>query len=92
MHALRNGEMDAYFEVSDALVIIQTQLIIDTARIKKLPTMFNYVSSVIKGGPRQLQRDRHEVAAISEVRQRILAGVTQGLAVQGSIRSRLSST
>ena len=85
MHALRNGEMDAYFEVSDALVIIQTQLIIDTARIKKLPTMFNYVSSVIKGGLASYSVDRHEVGRLSaKYVQRILAGVKpKDLPVQG---------
>jgi putative ABC transport system substrate-binding protein len=47
---LRAGEVDAYFELSDPMVIIQDQLIIDTAGVKKLPTMFQNQSSVIKGG------------------------------------------
>ena len=37
VRALRAGEVDAYFEVSDAMVISQAQLIIDTARAKRLP-------------------------------------------------------
>jgi hypothetical protein len=40
VRALRAGEVDAYFEVSDAMVVSQAQLIIDTARAKRLPTMF----------------------------------------------------
>jgi putative tryptophan/tyrosine transport system substrate-binding protein len=50
LRALRAGEVDAVFEVSDALVNIQDQLIIDTARGKRLATMFISHSSVVKGG------------------------------------------
>ena len=49
VRALRAGEVDAFFEVSDALVQIHDQLIIDTARAKKLATMFINDSSVVKG-------------------------------------------
>jgi putative tryptophan/tyrosine transport system substrate-binding protein len=85
LRALRAGEVDAYFEVSDAFVIIQTQLVIDTARIKKLPTMFNYVGSVIKGGLASYSVDRHEVGRVSaKYVQRILTGVNpKDLPVEG---------
>ena len=85
MQALRAGEVDAFFEVSDALVVIQTQLVIDTARIKRLPTMFNYISSVIKGGLASYSVNRHEVGRLSaKYVQRILAGVKpKDLPVEG---------
>ena len=50
LRALKAGDVDAFFEVSDAMVVNQAQLIIDTARVKRLPTMFQIQSSAIKGG------------------------------------------
>jgi len=39
LRALRPGEADAFFYVSDAMVSSQAELIIETARAKRLPTM-----------------------------------------------------
>jgi putative ABC transport system substrate-binding protein len=76
VRALRAGEVDAYFEVSDAMAINQAQLIIDTARIKRLPTMFNFVSEVSKGGLASYSVSFHEVGRLSaKYVQRILDGV-----------------
>jgi len=76
MRALRPGEVDAFFEGSDALVQIHDQLIIDTARGKRLPTMFNNQSSVPKGGLASYSSSRHEVGRLSaKYVQRVLAGV-----------------
>jgi putative tryptophan/tyrosine transport system substrate-binding protein len=50
LRALRAGEADAYFSVSDAMVISQTALVIDTARAKKLPTIFQEQEIVANGG------------------------------------------
>ncbi len=76
VRALRAGEVDAFFEVSDALVAIQDQLIIDAAKAKRLPTMFLAQSSVIKGGLASYSVSRHEVGRVSaKYVQRILAGV-----------------
>lgn len=85
VQALRAGEVDAIFEVSDALVVIHDQLIIDTARIKKLPTMFINHSSVVKGGLASYSVSRHEIGRLSAKHvQRILAGVKPNhLPVQG---------
>jgi len=49
LRALRPGEADAYFHVSDAMVTSQTELIIESARAKTLPTMFQERGSVAKG-------------------------------------------
>jgi putative ABC transport system substrate-binding protein len=85
MRALKAGEMDAYFAVSDAIAGSQDHLIIDTARVKRLPTMFNNQSSVIKGGLASYSVSRHEVGRLSaKYVQRILAGVKpQDLPVEG---------
>ncbi len=75
MRALRAGEMDAFFQVSDALVTTQLQLIIDTARVKRLPTMFTQQSSAIEGGLASYSASRHEAGrASAKYVQRILAG------------------
>jgi putative tryptophan/tyrosine transport system substrate-binding protein len=49
LRALRAGEADAYLSVPDAMVISQVALVIDTARAKKLPTMFQEQDSVTRG-------------------------------------------
>ena len=85
VRALRAGEVDAFFEVSDALVQIQDQLIIDTARVKRLPTMFISHSSIVKGGLASYSVSRHEIGRLSaKYVQRILTGVKpQDLPVEG---------
>jgi putative tryptophan/tyrosine transport system substrate-binding protein len=49
LRALRPGEADGFSVVSDAMVISQTESIIETARTKRLPTMFQDRGSVDKG-------------------------------------------
>jgi putative ABC transport system substrate-binding protein len=50
LRALRPGEADAFFFVSDAMVNSQDELIIDTARAKRLPTMLPYKGERRQGG------------------------------------------
>ena len=50
LRALRAAEADAYCALPDGMVISQTALIIDTARAKKLATMFIEQESVAQGG------------------------------------------
>ncbi len=40
LRALRPGEADAFFYIGDAMVFSQAELIIDAAKARKLPTMF----------------------------------------------------
>jgi len=47
---LKAKEVDACFLVSDAMVISQTQFIVDTANAKKLPTMSSERGFVVAGG------------------------------------------
>jgi putative tryptophan/tyrosine transport system substrate-binding protein len=85
VQSLKAGEVDAVFEVSDALTVIQDQLIIDTARVKRLPTMFVNHSSVVKGGLASYSVSRQEIGRLSaKYVQRILTGVKpKDLPVEG---------
>ena len=76
VRAIKAGEVDAFFQLSDSMVNSQTQLIIDTARVIRLPTMFLDEPSVIKGGLASYAVSFHELGRLSaRYVQRILAGV-----------------
>jgi putative tryptophan/tyrosine transport system substrate-binding protein len=76
VRAVKAGEVDAFFQLSDSMVNSQTQLIIDTARVIRLPTMFLDEPSVIKGGLASYAVSFHELGRLSaKYVQRILAGV-----------------
>jgi putative tryptophan/tyrosine transport system substrate-binding protein len=85
VQSLKAGEVDAVFEVADALTVIQDQLIIDTAGGKRFPTMLIDNSSVIKGGLASYSVSLHEVGRLSaKYVQRILSGVNpKDLPVEG---------
>lgn len=50
LNALKTKEVDAIFSVSDGMVTSQAQLIVDTAKAKKLLTMFSNRSMTVAGG------------------------------------------
>ena len=50
LRMLKAGEADAILVVGDGMVTSQAQLVIDAARARKLPTMFNERTSVVAGG------------------------------------------
>jgi putative ABC transport system substrate-binding protein len=76
LQALKVGEVDAYFEVSDAIAVVHTQLIIDTAKAKKFATMFVDDASVTKGGLASYSVSRYETGRLSaKYVQRVLTGV-----------------
>jgi putative ABC transport system substrate-binding protein len=85
LHALKAGEVDAYLAVSDPTASNQAQLIIDTARAKRLPTMFDFLSHVTKGGLASYAVSFHEMGRLSaKYVQRILSGVKpKDLPVEG---------
>jgi len=85
LHALKAGEIDAFLAVSDPTVSNQAQLIIDTARAKRLPTMFDFLSHVTKGGLASYAVSFHEMGRLSaKYVQRILSGVKpKDLPVEG---------
>jgi len=75
IRALRVGEVDAVFTVSDSIVNNQVQLIIDMAKVKRLPTMWDLQRNVIKGGLASYAVSFHEVGRVSaKYVQRVLSG------------------
>jgi putative ABC transport system substrate-binding protein len=75
LRALKPGEADAYFLTPDSMVLSQAQLIIDTAKTKRLPTMFQEESLVAKGGLASYGASYHEAGRLSaKYIQRILTG------------------
>src|SRR5439155_21342723 len=85
IRTVRTGEVDAFFQLSDSMVVNQAQLIIDTARVKRLPTMFLDQNSVVQGGLASYAVSYHEVGRLSaKYVQRVLTGVKpKDLPVQG---------
>ncbi len=85
VQALKAGEVDAYLAVSDPTASNQAQLIIDTARVKKLATMLDFLSQVTNGGLASYAVSFHEMGRLSaKYVQRILTGVKpQDLPLEG---------
>jgi putative ABC transport system substrate-binding protein len=75
LQALKPGEFDAFFYTPDAMVVSQAQLIVDTAKAKKIPTMFQEQSLVAKGGLASYGQNFYEIGWISaKYVQRVLSG------------------
>jgi putative ABC transport system substrate-binding protein len=75
LQRLKTGEGDAYLNTADAMVISQTQLIIDSSKTKKLPTMFQEETLVAQGGLVSYGLSYHEAGRMSaKYVQRILTG------------------
>jgi len=75
LQGLKPREVDAYFHTQSAMVTSQALLIIDAARVKRLPTMFHEESLVVKGALASYGSSFHEIGRISAKHvQRILAG------------------
>ena len=84
LQALKGGEADAYFYTTSLIVTSHAQLIIDTARAKKLATMSQEQSLVVKGALASYGVSYHEAGRLSaRYVQRILAGTSpKDLAVE----------
>jgi putative ABC transport system substrate-binding protein len=68
--------VDAYFQVGEAMVTSQAQLIIDAARLKRWPTMFLEHSLVVRGGLAGYGQNYREAGRLSAKHvQRILTGI-----------------
>ena len=65
LQALKAGEADAFFYTPDAMLVSHAQLIIDTAKAKKLPTMFQEQSLVAKGGLASYGQSYYEIGRLS---------------------------
>jgi putative ABC transport system substrate-binding protein len=65
LQAIKAGEADAFFYIPDPMVVAQAQLIIDTAKTRKLPTMFQDQSLVAKGGLASYGQNYQEIGRLS---------------------------
>ena len=76
---LRPGEADGYVAVADALVDSHAHLIIDTARVKRLPTIFYEESIAARGGLASYGVDFRAVGSVAaKYVARILGGSPPG--------------
>jgi putative tryptophan/tyrosine transport system substrate-binding protein len=76
VRALKAGEVDAFLAVSDPIADNEAQFIIDTAKVKRLPTMFDFLSQVAKGGLASYAVSFQEMGRLSaKYVQRVLTGV-----------------
>ena len=79
LHALRPGEADAFFHVSDAMVTSQTELIIESATAKRLPTMFQERGSAAKGALAAYGESFYTIGRLAaKLVQRVLLGENPG--------------
>jgi putative ABC transport system substrate-binding protein len=77
LQEIKPKEADAFFYLADALVVGQSQLIIDTAKAKKLPTMLQDQSLVAKGGLASYGQNYFEIGRVSaKYVQRVLSGTS----------------
>jgi len=85
VRGLKDGEVDAYLAVSDPIASNQSQVIVEAAMTKRLPTMFDFLLHVTKGGLSSYTVSLHEVGRLSaKYVQRVLAGTKPSeLPVQG---------
>ena len=92
VNALKVHEADAYFYTNDAMVSSQAQFIIDTARARKLPTMFHEPSYVTQGALIGYGVSYYEVGRLSaKYVQRVLAGTSpRNLPVESLSRLELA--
>jgi putative ABC transport system substrate-binding protein len=74
---LKAGEFDGYLEMAEPIAVNQSQLMTDTARILKLPTMVNLLYEVINGALATYAVSFHELGRVSAkyVQRVLLAGV-----------------
>jgi putative ABC transport system substrate-binding protein len=79
LRALRPEEADAFFYVADAMVASQTELIIASARAKRLPTMFQERGSVARGALAAYGESLYTIGRLSAKHvQRVLLGADPG--------------
>jgi putative ABC transport system substrate-binding protein len=79
LRALRPGDADAFFLVSDAMVVSQEELIIDIARAKRLPTMLSFKGNVARGALASYGESYYAVGRVSAKHvQRIFLGAAPG--------------
>jgi putative ABC transport system substrate-binding protein len=75
LQGLKTTEADAFFYTPDSMIASQSQLIIDTAKAKKLATMFQEQALVTKGALASYGHNYHALGRLSvKYVQKILTG------------------
>jgi putative tryptophan/tyrosine transport system substrate-binding protein len=92
LKALKAQEVDAYFYTNDAMVASEAPFIINTARLKRLPTMFTDPSLVAQGALISYGVTYHEVGRLSaKYVQQVLTGTSpKGLPVESLSKVQLA--
>jgi len=82
---LKAGEFDAYLQIAEPIAANQSQLMSDTAKVLKLPTMVTFASQVIEGALATYAVSFHQLGRVSAKHvKRVLAGVKpKDLPVEG---------
>lgn len=90
--AFKPGDADAFFYINDAMIRSQSQLIIDTLKAKKIPTMFSFPSIAAQGALAGYGVSFREVGRLSaRYVHEILAGSRPGdLSVESVDRVELT--
>jgi putative ABC transport system substrate-binding protein len=79
LQGLKTGEAEAFFYLPDTMVVSEAQSIIETARIKRLATMFQDESVVVKGALASYGQNYYEIGRLSAKHvQRVLSGTAPG--------------
>jgi len=79
LQALQPGEAEAFFYVSDAMVTSRATLVIDTAKAKRLPTMFHERQIVADGALASYGVSYYAIGRLSaKYVQRVLLGTNPG--------------
>ncbi|MGH7816910.1 MAG: ABC transporter substrate binding protein, partial [Candidatus Binatia bacterium] len=79
LNALKAGQFDAYLDIPDAIVVSQSQRVVDVLRAKKLPSMFHDQVVVARGGLASYGQSYFEIGRRSaKYVQRVLAGTPPG--------------
>ena len=91
IRSLKPGDADGLIAVADPEVDNQSQLIIETARLKRLPTMFVRQNFAVEGGLAAYSVSFHEVGQMSaKYVQRVMTGVVpKDLPLEGVDRIEL---
>lgn len=79
LQGLKAGEAEAFFYLPDTMIVSQAQSIIDTAKEKRLATMFQDESVVARGALASYGQNYHEIGQLSAKHvQRVLGGTPPG--------------
>ena len=93
LRALKPSDADALFDVSDAMVHSQLDLMIEVAKAKGLPAMLQEETGVAKGGSRSYGVNFYAIGQLGAKQvQRILQGASPGICRSSSSTGSSSSS